>query len=495
MKNQILPVRFRDLSMRFILLTLSCIAFIEVAKAQDYAVIKPNQVQYFMKSIDHSLFAIKVDSVMSDSTGQTFEFFKQWNFYSNSGIVCPVIPNWIGYRCRLSGDGQYLFEMDYPGQILIKSRASVGESWDYFVDLEENRVVASVIEIVEDFVHGGLDSIKIIQLQLVDSNGVHLISPINDLQIHLSKSNGLTKMVNVRDFPQVTNSYELDGYYEDNQSHHGLTWKDIFDYSAGDEFHYWAIADIELGDPRYTIYRVLSRVESSGGQVVAYQMERKRYPITFVSGSPEIVSSDIQVDTIIQEYNFAEDSLMIPGQAILTIRPHVLNLQYAMKYSNLYFNRRVVEGKGDINLLGGMEVFDGCVFEFESSDLQYTYGEGLGLTQYYLQYFEGAVYYGYLVYYRKGSEEYGTALTIEEVVSAFIDPSLIYPNPGTGVFYIKADKIQTISVFNVFGQFIKEIKVDQPGEVCFDLRGQAPGIYHVHLRCSNTHQIRQLILL
>lgn len=158
-------------------------------------------------------------------------------------------------------------------------------------------------------------------------------------------------MVHVRDFPHALHQYELDGYYTDNQSHHVLTWKEIYDYSVGDEFHYWAIADLEMGDPRYTIYRVLSRTESSGGLDVAYQMERKRYPIAFYTGSPEIVLTDVQLDTLVQEYNFATDSLLIPGQAILTIRPHVLNLQYAMKYSNFYLNRRVIEGKGDISLL------------------------------------------------------------------------------------------------------------------------------------------------
>lgn len=495
MYNDKFPTPGKIAALRLLNILVILLISVHILKAQDYAAIKPGQVPYFMKTADHYLFAIKVDSVSTDSIGQTFEFYKQWSFYSNSGIICPILSNWIGPRCRLDANGEYIFETDNGEEVKIKSLAMIGESWDFYQDLDGNRVVASVLDMVENSVLDGLDSIKIINLQLLDSNGILQNSPINDFQIHLSKSHGLTRMVHVRDFPQAVFQYDLDGYYSDNQEYNVLTWKEIFDYQVGDEFHYWAMADINLGDARYTIYRVLNRTESSGGQIVSYQMEREIYPMSTQSGSVGIVWADLQLDTITQEYNFENDSILIPGQAILSNRPHVLNLQYAMKYSGLYLNRRVIEGKGDIIELGELEYYDGCVNEYESNDLQYNYGEGLGLTNYYLQYFDGVLLSGNLTYYRKGTEEYGTPLSMDEKLPALFNQTIIYPNPGTGIFHVQADNIQAITIYNVSGQLIRELEITQPGAVQFNLCGQSPGIYYVHLMTPNSRQIKVLMLL
>jgi len=69
----------------------------------------------------------------------------------------------------------------------------------------------------------------------------------------------------------------------------------------------------------------------------------------------------------------------------------------------------------------------------------------------------------------------------------------IYPNPTTGIVYIKGAKIDFIRIINYSGQVIKEVDINND-EIKLDLSNEIKGIYIIELISNNNIMTRKLLL-
>jgi hypothetical protein len=86
-----------------------------------------------------------------------------------------------------------------------------------------------------------------------------------------------------------------------------------------------------------------------------------------------------------------------------------------------------------------------------------------------------------------------TGVTSDEASTEVSDDLLIYPNPGSGRFYIENDQdnMEYISVIDGLGREVQSFLADEPSSiVSIDLTGNSPGIYSVMVS-DNEHRIQQ----
>lgn len=74
------------------------------------------------------------------------------------------------------------------------------------------------------------------------------------------------------------------------------------------------------------------------------------------------------------------------------------------------------------------------------------------------------------------------------------DTVLIYPNPSTGIFSVSAQqKIDKITVHNVFGSVVKTIESPNKTKLDFDLSDYATGCYYITIETENSRIVKPII--
>lgn len=116
----------------------------------------------------------------------------------------------------------------------------------------------------------------------------------------------------------------------------------------------------------------------------------------------------------------------------------------------------------------------------------------------------GSYYYKVMAYYDNSGEtcesepaltEYGDDFVMIDITSLadMMNDVKIYPNPTEGKFYVQADNIKEISVYNLVGQEIISYIVDNDN-CTIDLSNFDEGIYFVKINTSNNSLTKRLIL-
>ncbi len=132
-----------------------------------------------------------------------------------------------------------IFPSDTFYKVSLNTRAVPGDKWIiYRKKFNPNLLVeAEVTAQATDTILGSVDSVRIFTLQAKDSSGNNLANSINGKQIILSKHYGLVK---TRDFNNFmgTDEYLLAGKSTPQIGMQEITGKEIFNFQAGDVFHY-----------------------------------------------------------------------------------------------------------------------------------------------------------------------------------------------------------------------------------------------------------------
>lgn len=68
----------------------------------------------------------------------------------------------------------------------------------------------------------------------------------------------------------------------------------------------------------------------------------------------------------------------------------------------------------------------------------------------------------------------------------------IYPNPTTGMVYIKTQGTNEITVLNAIGNVVKTQQIEGNGQL--DLTGFADGIYFIRLKSDNSVATKRIII-
>jgi hypothetical protein len=246
-----------------------------------------------------------------------------------------------------------------------------------------------------------------------------------------------------------------------------LTNARIYDYEPGDEFHY---TSFEYNIP-YSRWESKS-IRTVTGKRFSQQKDTVFYTFhTLKRWIEEDFTKSTKRDTIMDYYEnmvyLLEPFTYLPYEPKSKGYPY-----YYMSINADVYNRQYMTPSIEMYELRGEN--DSC--------WKYVYVDGAGGTQlmegigkFYLHYGTGLEYEGEnkLVYYRKGSQVWGTPLSITSVEESVPRDFNVYPNPSTNTILVSSPSNEKIRIYSPEGVNLME----SIPNVQINISHLAPGIY------------------
>lgn len=469
----------------FIFLSLSL-------NAQNWQCIKTDAISHFKSSNDY-IASVRIDSTF---IGDTFTDYISYHMVRDglNGLISNG-DSWIGPKFRLMNSGDNIFYNSLSEEILIPKPQQVSQTWQMFRSNTNNLIIHATISLFQEETFLGVtDSIATINLNVTDTNGLTVANPCSNFVLKLSKNFGLINTLDFYNFPFITETYDGYGTYPTNTldlvgldnpqiGWQNLTAKDIYDWEVGDEFHTYENHSPALppgasdfSSQRQLIRKILSKNLTSDS--VSYLVERCSYSeITFFN--PYNKEKLKTTDTVIEKYAFNNPINMLAYEFDLSL--------------NGIFN---------FYLKTDTEIQDNSSFYFVNSQnnecheviftnvFYYTWIKQLGSTYYDQNSGTGETVYNNLIYYKKGSLEWGTPYNCETLGIPTIQNSLfkIYPNPTQDKIYLELEnnqiEILNCSIRDLSGKEVLPLK-NNISEI--DLSTFENGIYMLNFETENGH--------
>ncbi len=435
----------------------------------------------------YSVPAVKLDS--SSQTSEGTEWFSHesiWQVWIEPEFYpCykPHGPSWIGWKLLVKPDGENILfgrnhndlENVIEDTIIIKTKALTGDSWCYIRAASPlgPDTMATVTRCDTMTFLGITDSVKVISLG-------------ND-SIILSKNFGLVRALNFRDFlpGSYYEKYSLSGITSNDNviGTHLLTWREIYDFEAGDIFHRSRHVDGWPAATMYYVYQVLDKVLSGDEDTVSYEIS----VISWWVG-PE-GTSDPEYDTLTETY-YDLDKYVAGGYLPFeTIWDQDWGAYYekGMYRNEDYYNGRPM-------LYGPSEIYmeptepDTC-FPSMGTYSRNSYIEGCGDLFSELNENYQCMPCEWLDYFKKGAEEWGTPYTIPVGIGEdeTVPVIKIFPNPVNdqlNLDFNNNDKLYSeLSIYSIEGKmlFKKDIAGLKEGKITLDFSGFPAGIYFLKI--------------
>jgi len=407
------------------------------AVSQNYRVLQPERTTFY-QSENEIILGMRVDSVRIQESDTIYYLLKNlqqvdFNCFHTEG------PSWMGDRIRIRPDGETSFYNIADQPVLIKTKALLNEEWICY-SRPDLSIRASISSSAIADILGFPDSVKTVSFQAFNSQGQSISHEVNNMNIRLSKNNGILTTMNFYNFPdiypgfmQIVNEFTLVGYNEPPVGIQNPTWKEIFDHHTGDELHTVEVySNITYSFRKETISHLLEK--SVEGDTIAYIWENRIKVMINNNGNSTFTAN---VDTLLQKIYSNPGFDQLPGMA------------YAVNNSESFTTTILKEGfHGIIKAqLGGSGTVvpsdDSCYLSpiFDNCFPDQDYYKGLG-GPYYYELFGFDECSNQLVYYKKGGVEWGTPIdfTVNTTFQTFeAKPELItiFPNPTSGTVNIE----------------------------------------------------------
>jgi len=381
----------------------------------------------FFADTSMKMAAFRLDSAIAAADRDTI-YFSYLVLRGDSGNCLDSLHGSVmGEKIIGKADGRFCFFNKTGDSLWINTGAGLNVSWDFYHPQAGNLITAKVFDIRTDTIMGIIDSVKYISLK--DNAGTV------DGVIKLSKHFGLSQLPDLYYIPEIRAHYTLAGKSAVNLGFEQcLQAKDIYNFAAGDEFHYYHRKDIAY--PRHfdttEIRKVLAVSWAADSGSVTYKF-RRCMRVQHVWEYPVDTS---YTDTVDWQYNFSssQDSiflLKLPGEKDGVWLHQFLYRQYNSRtvsfsrYGEFWYypiDSCWKSGGGGGVLVPG----------------NYYFAPGLGMT--------GFTSEGHstgelleLKYYRKGSEAWGNPVVVECSGTgvderAGMAGARVLPNPADGCF-------------------------------------------------------------
>ncbi|HNY01861.1 MAG TPA: T9SS type A sorting domain-containing protein [Bacteroidales bacterium] len=418
-------------------LTLLCLLCSGILSAQDYQQIcRPGTT--FFRATDGYFKAFRRDSVAPAGNNDTLFFsYPAIRDSSHYDFICRDTTNGdaLGRKIIKRHDGWFWFFNCKQDTIRIHALASPGTSWRFCSISDCTYLQATLTSIQVDTIQGVPDSVKVISLQTKNQDNQNIPGIFNQKVFRLSKHFGLSDFYDLYLAPSDAARLQLIGQTVPAFGPHILEWAEVYDFDAGDEFHYFGTHVYNTSTVVWkVIKKILDKTSYGDNDSVHYLVEICKK--TWYPAPPP--NTETIYDTLNESYNFTTLANnptigLLPDQFY---SPFGSAMRVRCAYSN--FNGR------QITMIdhGGYEYYlpDSCYNDpFEHGGPEYTYAPGLGITKYSYAF----VARGYeshteqLVYFKKGQELWGspvaescsTLLSVEEPERVGHALS-VFPNPA-----------------------------------------------------------------
>jgi hypothetical protein len=420
--------------MKKICILLSCLLG-GVLNAQDYQNICTPGITFY-KGSSGNMKAYRQDSVYSSGNNDTvFISYRTIRPFLINGCYDTTNGSVLGRRIYKKHDGTFYFFNWNHDTLTIIAQAALNETWKFCNLPGGSRIEAQVTGINQDTVLGLTDEVKVITFQAKDAGGNSISHFLNQKTIKLSRHYGISNTYDLYYMPDIQSNdasvYYLAGKTIPALGIQNLSWKAVYDFDVGDEFHWsgsWWNGD---GPSWHTIKRVIAKEVFGSMDSVKYTMECCK--ILWLPQPPP--NTQKTFDTIIESYNF----LTIGNNAIIQNLPQT--------FQGVYYHAPAFERR---QLLPGRQTQEYSTFRYSRNGhcwidpFEPTYGindysEGLGNTYtYHEEFYNWPVRWSEaMVYYEKGGETWGTPLAPDcsallpvEIIANAVGPVLnINPNP------------------------------------------------------------------
>jgi len=333
-----------------------------------------------------------------------------------------------------------------------------------------------------DSVADTTDMVKVITLQAKDNSNNNVSHILNGKTIKLSQHFGISKMLDVFFIPGDTSMYYLAGKSNPAIGVHNLTWKEVFDYDTGDVFHYYSELGMPATDIIYIIETVVNKVIKGNYDTIIYTIDVCSRTYSF--GEPSNYLNTI-TQTIVSADSAYSDLQSLPEQ----FSPLTFWDSYQNRHSgdfgnyNQRMSKRIETGYYErMNSCWAYGIFD----SYDS----YTYAKGLGCTNYVYNEGDPSNYLiNSLVYFKKGSETWGTPVAMDcydlldginklqkDNFHLFIVPNPVETQARITISGLDKNDPGTFLLYDIAGREIVRMKISS-NPFTFDRTGLTSGLY------------------
>jgi len=458
-------------------LLLLIIGFWANIQAQDYHLLKSGRFGLFYVS-GKDVFAsirVKEDTVLG---GDTILILPTRIEKLNDTCYTAYGPSFLGPQIILRDSSEHLLFNRWGDTLRFRLGASLQEAWPVWAD-SGFYITGRVISHEPDSFLGLVDSLKTIAFQMHDSNHQAVPHAVDSLFLRVSQHHGIVESPDLSFFPNVPpkwrygpqTRYRLAGINTPEAGMQPLTWREVWDFSPGDEWH---VEGHHLSDGfvlTKTINRILSREDL--GDSVTYLLD-KEVEIFGPSYNP---FHSYTRDTTQMGFRFHPGTDRLSWEAYNRNEANVvMMLQDTLTPSSTWLDLPSI-----ITYDSGLCWFPVGLWGQDTYCLM-KYTRGLGGPYFEDCRFAGstATYSEILVYYRKDSLVYGTPLLIAS--QADMPEPVGYqlgPNPTAGPLWVSPAAGQPgfrFELFDIQGRKVFVAPVPAGGSV-LDLSALPPGLY------------------
>lgn len=432
---------------KFLFGSIALFLIVFTIKAQNYQTIKADG-EYFYAHEGLAVHVIKIDSTISYN--DTVEYYN-YPFLRNGADelfqTCfdTAGASWIGKKVIEYPNGKNIYFNKNNDTICIETLAELNNTWRFYKFENGDNIEAKVTNLETLTFLEITDSVKTISFQLKDSLGNNLQSSLNDIELVLSKNFGLINTIDFYEFPydgSIENhiypfyeTYNLVGASTISAGYKNITAYDIFNYEIGDEFHIEHIykmccaynsCDTICETKTSTIKKVLNK--ESSNDTLKYTYERYKATGSYINGVFQNAGG--VKDTVVEEINLAQYSQLDSLPMIYYRRDFMYHNDLTINYSNI--NSKVHCN----NIFFIKYEYDtcyqmGCCIDPEYCEYFYKGCGGPYYTAAFMDYHSN-----WLVYYKKGNNEWGTPYDKDSLLTVGINNYKInsfnvkaFPNP------------------------------------------------------------------
>jgi hypothetical protein len=398
---------------KILLCSLSFLLIHMVLRSQDYRNIITSGTAFYSGTTNQAGFlsGVSSDSLLSQGNGDTlFLAVNTIRPMTPAGPLLDTVGGILGRKIFKLHTGWFWFFNAAGDTIFLNSGVALNDSWKVFSLPQKGEIRATCTSIQLMTLLGTSDTVKEFTFQARDSNGVNISNYYNGKTIRLSRQYGFVQVYDLYRFPETTGLFQLEGRNNPVIGFQGLTWHDVYDYDMGDVFHIVTHENYQLTSQLYTIDHkyirtVTSKQVAPGGETVTYTFEYcdEERSFNFATG----YGTSYHTGTVQETYPYTNT----PASESGTFVPDPFNRNGNRYFSTLY---NIIPG---VPSCGQNPNYYLCCWKPNPNYNLYAneqeYARGLGkVHDKQWMYYNWEVYYNYedLVYYKKGTQQWGSPL-------------------------------------------------------------------------------------
>jgi hypothetical protein len=489
------------------LLLCGCSAFV---CSQPYALFNTSELPVFYQSsqgkVKGGTKGVRFDSTVVQGSDTVYFLYPHLRDtstgYNQRCVLDPWGDSWVGPKIVSKPKGVYWLFNGKGDTIWLETGAPVDSSWVMY-DWDSAGIIEATVQSIDTMSFADYhDSVKTINLQVKNNSGGNITHDINDVQLLISKNRGFVQLIPFYNFPQDTNIFY-------RSTSHPLTYREVYNYSVGDEFEYRNEgSDSWSGYRKTTLKRVLEKKVASDSTTVTYTLSKKACKMTWGPHSPKHYYTH---DTIEVEHNYTTTPVgadYLPKEPIMDTFQR-LNQTYEL-VSEQRFNGRAHQIFVEDYYASSP---DSC-YSYSTAKIIYKhfYIKGCGYLKKRIDRTVGSDLPKRLIYFRKGNRTWGEKVLVADSLCSssdsikqdtLVDSTTfhVYPNPIrhqlTVHFQLANTQKINLKIYNMKGQVVSHpIQGDFEHQGRYkrvvDFSDYAEGLYVVHFSTRDQHWYKKV---